>query len=151
MTELAQLALRAALAVIFVAHGAQKLFGWWGGGIESTTQLFQALGLEPAHFLAIVCGLVELGAGIMLAVGLLTRLAALAIVVDMCVAMAYATWPYGFFDYSGGIELNVIVAVAALAVFLLGPGPVSLDALLARTGPTDTLERWLGTRPSTRW
>ena len=129
---------RVVLGVIFFAHGAQKVLGWFGGyGLQGTTRYFVSLGFAlPIAYLG--CFFEFLG-GIGLILGLLTRLSALAVIVMMLGAIAKVHWPHGFFinwsltpGKGHGYEANLAFIAMALACLLAGGGALSLDALLAR-------------------
>jgi putative oxidoreductase len=133
-SDLALLAARLTLAVTFFAHGAQKLFGWFGGpGIDGTAEGFASVGLEPERPLAILVGITEFGGALLLAVGLLTPLAAVALLATMVVAVIVVTGELGFLGpggQGGGFEINFILGGLALVVLLAGPGRISLDRRL---------------------
>lgn len=121
------------LAADFIQHGAQKLWGSYG--IDGTASYFKSIGLTPAHPLAVASGVAEFGGGILIGLGLLSVLAALAIIVDMAVAVVAVTGSSGFFTvdlsgYRGGYELNLALAALAIVIVLMGPGSISLDRLL---------------------
>ncbi len=135
-TDLALVAVRTALAWIFVWYGAGKLFGWFNGpGIHQTT-LFMAntAHLHPGGLFAVLGGVIEFGGAIAVAVGLGSRLAGLALFGDMVMAMITVTWVNGINSEKlpAGYELNVALAVLALVVVLLGAGRFSVDALVER-------------------
>jgi putative oxidoreductase len=136
--DLALLVARLTLGVTFFAHGAQKLFGWYGGpGIDGTAEGFASIGLEPERPLAILVGITELGGALLLAVGLLTPLAAVGLLVTMVVAVIVATGELGFLGpggQGGGFEINFILGGLALVVLLAGPGRISLDRRLGVVG-----------------
>lgn len=135
--DLSMLALRLTLAVVFVAHGAQKLFGSFDGpGLDATADSFEASGLSPGEVLAPLAGVGELAAGILLLLGLLTPLASVTIVVVMAVAIASTTGQNGLFVANDGFEINLALGAMALALLLGGPGRISLDA---RIGLLDRL------------
>jgi putative oxidoreductase len=137
------LILRVALGAIIAGHGAQKLFGWFGGGGPSGTAAgFAHLRFRPPLLFALAAGLAELAGGAMLAVGLLTPLAALAITVVMLNAIATVHWRNGFWNTNGGYELNLLVLAGALAVAVSGPGRISLDNLIGWAGSISGL--WWG-------
>ena len=128
--------IRVALGVVFFAHGAQKVFGWFGGyGLKGTTGYFVSIGLPlPVAYAA--CFLELLG-GIGLLLGLFTRLAALAIIAMMVGAIAKVHWPHGFFinwelapGKGHGLEANLAFIAMAVACVIAGGGALSLDALL---------------------
>ena len=124
------LLLRLAVGLTLAAHGAQKLFGWFGGyGIAGTGQFFETIGFRPGRRHALNAGLVEFGGGLLLALGLFTPLAATLVLSVMFVAVMSVHIKNGFFAAGGGYEFNVVLAVAGLAVAFTGPGAISLDAL----------------------
>ncbi|MGW8764315.1 DoxX family protein [Streptomyces sp. NPDC055815] len=123
------LVLRLALGLTMAVHGAQKLFGWFGGGgIEGTGQFFAASGYPSAKAFAVVAGLSETLGGLGLAVGLLTPLAAAAIAGTMINAIALK-WGNGFFAPTG-IEYELLIGLAAATLALAGPGRLAVDRLL---------------------
>ena len=125
------LVLRIVLGSIVSAHGAQKLFGWFGGGgPRGTADSFARLGFRAPILMAFAAGLAEFGGGLLIATGLLTPLAALAITVLMLNAIATVHWRNGFWNTAGGYEFNLLVLAAAVAIASAGPGRFSLDALL---------------------
>ena len=133
--DLALVAVRAALAWIFIVYGAQKLFGTFNGPGIHGTSLFMAdtAGLHPGGFFAVLGGVIEFGGAIALALGLGTRLAGLALFGDMVMAMITITWAHGLHQAtSPGYELNVALGALGLVVALLGAGRYSVDALAER-------------------
>jgi len=133
------LIVRLFLGVIFFAHGAQKTFGWFGGrGLKGTIGYFQsALHVPPAR--AVLTALTECFGGLAVFVGLLTRLAALGLVVVMLVAIAMVHGRNGFFlnmslqpGKGHGIEFNLALLGMALAVLVGGGGAVSVDRMILR-------------------
>ena len=129
--------IRIVLGVIFFAHGAQKVLGWFGGyGLKGTTGYFSSIGL-PLPIGYLVCFFEFLG-GIGLLLGLLTRLAALAVMIVMVGAIAKVHWTNGFFinweitpGKGHGFEANLAFVAMALACFIAGGGALSVDLLLA--------------------
>lgn len=131
-------ALRVVVGGAFCAHGAQKLFGWFGGpGPDATGQGFEQMGIRPGRRNAMIAGASEMGGGALIATGFLTPLGAAAIVAVMDQAIRTVHWSKGFFNTEGGYEYNIVLAVAALAIADTGPGPWSLDHALGteKSGP----------------
>ena len=125
------LLLRLVLGTTLAAHGAQKLFGVFGGhGPHGTAGFFAGLGFRASLLMAFAAGLAELAGGLLLAAGLLTPLAALAIAVVMLNAIATVHWRHGFFHTDGGFEYELLVWAAAVALAATGGGRFSLDALV---------------------
>ncbi len=133
------LIVRVVLGVIFFAHGAQKVFGWFGGhGLKGTIGYFQqAFRIPPP--LTVLAALTECFGGIAVFVGLLARPAALGLMVVMLVAIAKVHWPHGFFlnwslqpGKGHGFEFNLALIGLALAVLVGGAGAVSADRLISR-------------------
>ncbi len=123
--EYGLLILRLVVGLLFAAHGAQKLFGAFGGdGPQGTAAFFGSLGYRRPATMAIVAGLAELGGGLMLATGFLTPLAAFLLTTVMLNAIATVVWPKGFL---GGYELELTLATVAVALAATGPGEISLD------------------------
>jgi putative oxidoreductase len=123
--DLAMLVLRATLGGMIAMHGWNHLFG--KGGVEGTTRWFASLGFRPARLHALMSGWVELAAGAGLIAGFLTAPAAAALIGTMTVAGWAAHRPHGFFIFRDGYEYVLVVAVAAFALAVLGPGEFSLD------------------------
>ena len=122
------LVLRVPVGIILAAHGAQKLFGWFGGyGLEATGQWMASQGIEPGYLMALLAGSAEFFGGIALIVGLLTRPAALVASFTMLVALFTVHIGNGFFLTSGGIEYALALAAATLFIALQGSGKISLD------------------------
>jgi len=129
--DLGLLALRVALGVVFLEHGAQKAVGAFGGpGFEGATGFIGSLGFRPARLWTALAVGGELAAGALFILGLLTPLAGLLAIATMLVAIFKVHAPKGFFVQNGGYEYNVVLAVAALAVATIGPGALSLDHVL---------------------
>ncbi|QIK08973.1 DoxX family protein [Streptomyces sp. Je 1-4] len=123
------LLLRLALGLTMAAHGAQKLFGWFGGpGLDGTGQFFTMSGYPAGRTMAVVAGLTETLGGLGLAAGLLTPLAGAAVVGTMINALA-VKWGGGFFAPKG-VEYELLLTVGAAALTLTGPGRYAIDRLL---------------------
>jgi putative oxidoreductase len=131
LTDLGLLVLRLTLGTVFLAHGAQKAFGWFGGpGFGAATGFIGGLGFRPARLWAALAVGGELAAGLLFVLGLLTPLAGLLVLATMAVAIAKVHGPKGFFVQDGGFEYNLVLIIAALAVAAIGPGAFSLDQVL---------------------
>jgi putative oxidoreductase len=124
-TDWALLILRVVLGVVFIAHGAQKLFGWFGGyGLAGTVGFFTKMGIPvPLAYLAIFT---EFFGGLAVLFGVLGRLAALGIAVNMLVAIFKVHLPHGFFLDHMGFEYAFTCLGLALAVVMGGPGRVAV-------------------------
>jgi putative oxidoreductase len=133
--------LRLAVGVVFLAHGAQKLFGLWGGGGPScTAAFFQQLGLTPAYLLAIFVGLVEFFGGLLLIAGAFTLIASILLTLNMLVAVWKVHVGSGFFlnwtnapGLGHGYEFNLVLIGSLVALMLTGPGALSVDARRLRS------------------
>src|SRR5665213_3991019 len=135
--DLALVAVRVALAWIFIWYGAGKLFGAFNGpGFHQTALYFSNTAhLHPGGLFAVLGGVIEFGGGIALALGLASRLAGLALFGDMVMAMITVTWASGIGSSPPshpGYQLNIALAVLALVVAFLGAGRFSVDALIER-------------------
>ncbi len=128
--NLGLLLLRTVVGITLAAHGAQKFGGFGGHGLEATAKGFEHLGFRPGRLYASAAGIGEIGAGLLLAMGLATPLAAALIVAVMLVAAVSAHGKGGFFLSSGGYEYNLLIATAAVTLAFSGPGLWSLDAWL---------------------
>jgi putative oxidoreductase len=125
------LLLRVVVGLALAAHGAQKLFGWFGGyGIAGTGGYLEQLGFVPGRRAAVMAGLSEFGGGLLLALGAVTPLAATLIVGVMFTAIMSVHIRKGFFNHVGGYEYPLVLAVSALSIVLAGPGRYSVDAAL---------------------
>jgi putative oxidoreductase len=133
--------LRLAVGTIFVAHGAQKLFGLWGGpGLSGTAQFMATLGLGPGMLLAVLVGAVELLGGLMLILGALTLFAALALALNMAGAIWKVHLANGFFAPTG-YEYNIVLIGALISLMLTGPGAFSIDGRRARSAEAEAYGR----------
>ena len=132
------LIVRVVLGVIFFAHSAQKVLGWYDGpGLQKTVGYFTSMGM-PAPLAYLVC-FIEFLSGIGLVVGFLARLCGLGVAVVMIGAMATVHWQHGFFlnielkpGKGHGIEYNLALLAMGLAVLISGAGALSIDGLLVR-------------------
>ena len=133
------LILRLVLGMLFIGHGAQKLFGWFGGaGLAKTQGWLGSMGMRPAWFWALMAALSEFGGGLLLALGFLTPLGSLGIIAAMMVAITEAHWSKGLWNTKGGIEFPLLNLTTALALGLAGPGAYSLDGALGIRLPEPT-------------
>ncbi|MCH7633912.1 MAG: DoxX family protein [Proteobacteria bacterium] len=119
--------------LILMPHGAGKLFGWFGGrGIEGTAAGFAKMGLEPALPLATLVGVTEFFGGLLVAIGLLTRPAAIGIVAIMAVAVFQVHLKNGFFWFNGGYEYPLLWGIIGIAILFRGGGALSVDRKIGR-------------------
>ena len=124
--------LRVGMGLILIPHGAQKLFGWFGGmGFERFVQLFSNLGYKPGALWVTLVALTEFVGGILLVLGLFTRAAALALVIFMIVAVHFTSGK-GFFWTAGGLEYSLLILLVGLVFLIRGGGDYSLDKKLGR-------------------
>lgn len=122
------LVLRIPVGIIFAAHGAQKLFGWFGGhGLEGTGQFFASVGLNPGYLMALLAGLAEFFGGVALVAGLLVRPAAAALSFAMLIAIFAVHVGNGFFVDEGGYEYALALFAASLSLLFSGAGRLSVD------------------------
>ena len=132
-TGLGQLAIRVPVGIIFFAHGAQKLFGWFGGyGLEGTGQWMASIGLNPGYLMALLAGGAEFFGGLALILGLLVRPAAAVLAFTMIIAILTAHIGNGLFMSNNGYEFGLALLAASVALAISGAGRGSLDAVLSR-------------------
>jgi len=125
------LALRVPIGIIFTAHGAQKLFGWFGGhGLEGTAGWMESIGLAPGMLMAFLAGAGEFFGGVLLILGLLTRPAALVTAFTMLVAIFAVHFEHGLFLANNGYEFGLALLAASVALFFYGGGKFSVDGAL---------------------
>jgi putative oxidoreductase len=124
---------RVTIGLLFFGHGAQKLFGWFGGGgLEGTAQGFESLGLRPGRRNAVAAGAAEAGGGLLFAFGAATPAAAAALCSVMITAIKTVHWEKGVWSAAGGYEYNLVLLVAVFGLTENGPGPWSVDGALGR-------------------
>jgi putative oxidoreductase len=126
-------ALRVPVGVIFAAHGAQKLFGWFGGyGLQGTAGWLESIGLAPGMLMALLAGGAEFFGGLALIVGVLTRPAAFALVIAMLVAIFKVHFANGLFMANNGYEFGLALLAASVALLISGAGRASVDELISQ-------------------
>jgi putative oxidoreductase len=131
MINIGLLIIRLVVGLLFVGHGAQKLFGWFGGyGLKGTGGWFESIGMKPGVIMALFAGLAELVGGILFALGLLTPLAGIIITGIMLMAIVKVHARNGLWVTSNGYEYNLTLLAVAIGIALVGPGQFALDALL---------------------
>jgi putative oxidoreductase len=122
--------LRVVIGLVFFAHGAQKLFGWWGGpGIQGTKGWLGSMGFRLPGAMALLVALSE-SSGLLFAAGFLTPLAALLVTSSMVVAIGSVHWKNGLWNSAQGYEFNLALLTVAVAVAATGPGRFSIDRAL---------------------
>jgi putative oxidoreductase len=131
---------RTTIGLLFVGHGTQKLFGWFGGGgLDGTGGFFEQLGLRPGRRHALAAGAAEAGGGLLFALGAGTPLGAAAVSGSMITAIKTVHWEKGIWSSNGGYEYNLVLLAAVFGLTENGPGQWSIDGALGRS-------RW-----GTRW
>ena len=125
------LALRVPVGIIFMAHGAQKLFGWFGGyGLEGTGQWMESIGLGPGFLMALLVGSAEFFGGLFILLGLLTRPAAAALAFTMLVAIFSVHFVNGLFMSNNGYEFGLALLAASVSLVFSGAGKLGLDKVI---------------------
>ncbi|MFJ8261206.1 DoxX family protein [Rummeliibacillus sp. NPDC094406] len=131
MMNIGLLIIRLVIGLLFIGHGAQKLFGWFGGyGIKGTGGWFESIGMKPGIAMAIFAGLGELVGGILFATGFITPIGGILIAGTMLMAIIKVHGANGLWATSNGYEYNLTILAIAIGIALIGPGAYSLDALL---------------------
>ncbi len=139
MANLALLVLRLTLGTLLAGHGAQKLFGWFGGyGLEGTSGWVESMGLRPGRLWARLAGWSEFGGGVLMILGFLNPLGPLGAIASMGMATAKVHWGKPIWVTSGGAELPLTNIGIAAALGLAGPGSISVDRVLGTRLP-----RWV--------
>lgn len=130
---LAPLALRIPAGIIFIAHGAQKLFGVFGGyGLEGTGQFMASLGLPAGYLMALLAGSAEFFGGIALLIGLLVRPASAILAFTMLVAIFTVHISHGLFMSNNGYEFALTLLAVSVSLLISGAGSLSIDNALAK-------------------
>lgn len=127
------LALRIPVGIIFVAHGAQKLFSWFGGyGLEGTGQWMDSIGLSPGYLMALLAGGTEFLGGLALIIGLLVRPASAALAFAMLIAIFSVHFQNGLFMSNNGYEFALALLAASASLLFSGAGHASVDRLATK-------------------
>ncbi len=122
---------RIMIGIIFAAHGAQKLFGLFGGyGIEGTAGFMESIGLTPGYLMAFLAGAGEFFGGLFLIAGFLTRFAALTTAIISVVAMLTVHINNGFFMSNNGIEFILLLLVGSISLIISGSGKLGIDRII---------------------
>ncbi|WP_111980230.1 DoxX family protein [Algibacillus agarilyticus] len=131
--SLAALPLRLVAGTIFMAHGGQKLFSWFGGyGLTGTGQWMESIGLAPGYLMALLAGSAEFFGGFFILLGLLTRLSGLALAVTMLVAIFSVHFTNGLFMSNNGYEFGLALFAMSIALVIQGGGQYSIDNVLIK-------------------
>jgi putative oxidoreductase len=154
MVGLGLLVLRIALAVVFFAHGGNKMFGLFGGpgigpgGLTTTSAFFESLGLHPPFVFAVAEAVLEVAGSLLIAFGFLTRWASAALAIAMGIAIWKVHLPWGFFlnwtgaaDRGHGMEYAFLLCLALIALALTGGGDWSIDGMNQRAADRDAAGR----------
>ena len=124
----ATLPLRLIAGIIFTAHGAQKLFAWFGGyGLEATGQWMESIGITPGYLMALMAGSAEFFGGLLLIVGLLTRPTSFVLAMTMAVAIVTVHLEHGLFMSNNGYEFALTLLAISISLMVSGAGKLSLD------------------------
>ena len=122
---------RVVIGLVMAAHGAQKLFGWFGGyGLHKTGEFFAYLGFQRGRAFAAAASVTEITAGLLVALGFLGPIGPALIVSVMLVAMVTVHWEHGLFASDNGIEVPLLFATSAVVLALIGYGRYSIDSVL---------------------
>ena len=144
MFAIGLLVVRIVLGLLMAAHGAQKLFGWFGGpGLAATGEYLVELGFPAGRAFATTAAVGELVGGILLALGLFGPVGPAIMIGAMVVAMISVHWRNGLFAATGGVELPLLYATGAFGIALAGFGPFALDSLLGIATAWTPSRTWL--------
>ncbi|WP_338555074.1 DoxX family protein [Paenibacillus sp. KS-LC4] len=131
MLDTGLLIIRVVLGLLMVGHGAQKLFGWFGGyGLKGTGGWLDSIGVKPGVLMALAAGLSEAVGGLLFAAGLWTWLGAVLLIIPMIMAIAKVHGANGLWSTQNGYEYNLVLIAVFVGVALTGAGEWSIDALL---------------------
>jgi putative oxidoreductase len=141
---MALLIARLAIGLGMAVHGAQKLFGWFGGyGLAGTGGFFDTMGFRPGRVFAFLAGAAEVGSGLLVALGLLGPIGPALMILVMIVAIFSAHWKQGFLAANNGFEIPMLYGAGALALAFSGPGAYSVDTLLGVPGRWTAPSIWV--------
>ena len=127
---------RTTIGALFIGHGTQKLFGWFGGsGLAGFGGALEKMNIRPSAPFALVAGLGEFAGGLLVALGFLSPAGPLMVAGAMVVAIVTVHLKKGFFNSKGGYEFPLLVAASSMALSISGPGPYSLDGVLRLSLP----------------
>lgn len=127
LINMSMLLVRILIGSVFMAHGAQKLFGMFNGiGLEGTARIVEGLGFQNPYIIGGIWGGIEFVGGVFLILGILVRFSAASIALTMFVRMWKINMIYGFFIHDGGIEYNILVIAACIPLILVGGGAWSV-------------------------
>jgi putative oxidoreductase len=130
--SLTALPLRLVAGLLFTAHGAQKLFAWFGGyGLEGTGQWMESIGLTPGYLMALMAGSAEFFGGLLLIIGFLTRPSSFVLAITMIVAIFSVHFDNGLFMSNNGYEFALTLLAISVSLILSGAGKHSVDNLVA--------------------
>ena len=142
--DIALLILRLVIGSAMTAHGAQKLFGWFGGaGLTGTGAWFETIGFRPGVVFALLAGATEVAGGVGFALGLFGPFASALILAVMMVAIMTVHVGHGFFASNNGVELPLLYITAAVVVAVAGSGVFSLDHAFGLVAPLKQVPSWL--------
>ncbi|WJG09161.1 DoxX family protein [Aliiglaciecola sp. LCG003] len=126
------LALRVPVGIIFIAHGAQKLFGAFGGyGLEGTGQWMASIGMQPGYLMALLAGSGEFFGGLFILLGLLTRPSSVVLAITMLVAIFSVHFQHGLFMSNNGYEYALALLAASVSLVFSGSGTLAFDKFIA--------------------
>ena len=129
--NLSLLILQLGVGLTFAAHGAQKVFGWWGGpGLAGWEGAMASMGFRPPRLFALVSALTELGGGLLLAAGLLTPIVAAALVAQAVVIVGHVHWSNGFFNARSGIEFPLLLGIGAASLGVAGGSAIGVHSFV---------------------
>lgn len=138
------LLVRVVIGLVMAAHGAQKLFGWFGGyGLNKTGEFFVHLGFQPGRAFAAAASLTEITSGLLIALGFLGPIGPALMISVMIVAAITVHWEHGLFAANNGIEVPLLYATAALGLALTGFGRYSVDAWLGLADRWTSTATWI--------